>query len=109
MSQSSFQVNITPSQALSLVQDGMNADLIHEEFHDVGGGRSIGTLVFEKYYMRTSNRAALVVIIDDLKGVTEVRSIATGSSQGMFFNFDWGASDDFVHQVEEVLEEYIVE
>ncbi|MGI6703757.1 MAG: hypothetical protein ACOX42_07005 [Clostridia bacterium] len=30
-----------------------------------------------------------------LKGYSEVRSIATGSSQGVFFNFDWGAADDY--------------
>ncbi|WP_240985704.1 DUF6054 family protein [Acididesulfobacillus acetoxydans] len=54
----------------------------------MGKGIWIGTLVFEKYFMRVKNRVVLVVIIDNIYGQTDVRAISTGSSEGMIFNFD---------------------
>jgi len=108
MSLCNFKVKISPEHALSLVKENENADLIHEEINNLGDGRSIGTLIFEKYFFRVGNRAALVVIADNIKGVTDVRAIATGSSQGFIFNFDWGAADDFAHSVKDILKDYIV-
>lgn len=109
MSTCNFKVRINPADALDLVKQNENADLIHEEVNDLGDGRFIGTLIFEKYFMRVGNRAALVVIADNIKGVTDVRAIATGSSQGLIFNFDWGAADDFACSVEDILRDYIIE
>ncbi|MCR8643043.1 DUF6054 family protein [Paenibacillus sp. N1-5-1-14] len=108
MSKSSFNVNLSPREVFHLVMNEQNADLIHDEFQELGDGRSMGTLVFEKYYMRTSNRAALVVLIDNVQGVTNVRVISTGSSEGVFFKFDWGASANFVDSVENILARYII-
>ncbi|SYX86180.1 conserved protein of unknown function [Paenibacillus alvei] len=48
-------------------------------------------------------------MIDNLRGVTNVRVVATGSSEGLIFNFDWGAADDFASSVESILEEYIID
>jgi len=109
MSKYKFKVNISPSEALDIVKKTHDADLVHEEYSDVGDGKFVGTLIYEKYYFRNSNRAALVVICDNFKGYTEVRSISTGSSQGIFFNIDWGASDEFAHSVKDILEKYIIE
>ena len=109
MSKLSFNVNLMPSEALDLVRKNQNADLVHEEFNELGEDRFIGTLIYEKYYFRSKNRAALIVIIDNLKGPTNVRAIATGSSEGLIFNFDWGAADNFVTSVEKILGEYIIE
>ncbi|KNY27373.1 DUF6054 family protein [Pseudobacteroides cellulosolvens] len=108
MGKCNFKVSIDPIQVLSMVRDNENADLVHEELNDLGDGQFIGTLVFEKYFMRVSNRVALVVIADNLKGVTDVRAIATGSSQGWLFNFDWGAADDFANSVRTILHKYII-
>lgn len=109
MSTISFNVNIAPLAALNLVKDNQNADLVHEEHHNVGQDKLIGTQIYEKYYFRSKNRAALIVIIDNLKGTTNVRAIATGSSEGLIFNFDWGAADDFASSVENILDPYIIE
>ncbi|BBH21937.1 hypothetical protein Back11_32820 [Paenibacillus baekrokdamisoli] len=109
MSKNSFNISITPLEALNLVQDQQNATLVHEEFHDLGQNRFTGTQIYEKYYFRSKNRAALIIIIDNLKGVTNVRAISTGSSEGLIFNFDWGAADNFVSSVEKILEKYIIE
>ncbi|MFZ5967414.1 MAG: DUF6054 family protein [Bacillota bacterium] len=109
MSKYNYRVSITPREVFHVVKENQNADLVHEEFFDLGEGKAIGTLIFEKYYFRASNRAALVVIIDNLQGFTEVRSIATGSSQGWLFNFDWGAADDFAGSVENGLRGYFID
>lgn len=106
MSKDVFRVRITPAEAFAVVKDEQSADLVHEELHNLGNGKQVGTMVFEKYYFRTKNRAALIVMMDNLAGTTEVRVVATGSSQGVFFNFDWGAGDDFVASVSESLSEY---
>ncbi|KPU43289.1 hypothetical protein OXPF_27300 [Oxobacter pfennigii] len=108
MSKRIFKVSINPENALNKIKQDCDADLIHEEINDLGDGRFIGTLIFEKYFMRVSNRAALVVIAGNIKGETEVRAVATGSAQGIIFDFDWGAADDFVSDVEYILRDYLV-
>lgn len=102
MSKLNFQVNVSPEKAFELLRRHPEADLVHEELHDAGEGRQFGTMIFEKYYLRAGNRAALVVMLDNLQGTTEVRVVATGSGQGMFFKMDWGAADDLARTVERV-------
>lgn len=109
MSQCKFVVSLKPAQVMSKVKGEESSDLVYEEFHDIGNGKYHGTLIFEKYFMRTSSRAALVVLVNNLNGKTIVTSVATGSSQGMFFNFDWGAADSFAGSVKRILESYITE
>jgi len=108
MSSANFRINLSPDRALALVREQQDADLVHEELHELDGGKWIGTLIFERYYFRTSSRAALIVIIDNIQGATDVRVIGTGSSEGLLFNFDWGASDNFVQSVMDILSDYIV-
>ncbi|HVJ47989.1 hypothetical protein [Desulfitobacterium sp.] len=33
--------------------------------------------------------------------------MSQGSSQGLIFNFDWGASDSFAFRIKEILQDYI--
>ncbi|EGW39457.1 DUF6054 family protein [Desulfosporosinus sp. OT] len=109
MSTYNFKVRITPEEAMNLVKENENADLVHEEIHNLGNNVYIGTLVFEKYFMRVESRVALVVIIDNIYGATDVRSISTGSSQGAFLKFDWGAAEKFAGSVQKILHHYIVD
>lgn len=109
MSKCSFIVSLMPLQVMEKIKGEESAELIYEEFQDVGNSKYNGTLIFEKYYMRAGNRAALVVLVDNFKGETKVTSVATGSSQGMIFKFDWGAADSFAGSVKRILESYIIE
>ena len=109
MSKYVFKVNISPFEVLVELKKHMDADLVHEEILDVGDGKVVATLVFERYYFRTSNRAALMVILDNLEGSTDLRVISTGSSQGVIFNFDWGAASDYIESVRKSLKEYIIQ
>lgn len=108
MSKIGFKVSLPLIQAIELIKEGQNSELVHEEILDIGDGKLTATLIFEKYFFRSSNRAALIVILDNLEGVTDLRVISTGSSQGLVINFDWGAASDFVESVRRSLKDYIV-
>ncbi len=108
MSVSNFKVNISPKKVLSLVKEAGIAELVHEEFHELDGAIQIGTLVFEKYFFRVKNRVALIVISDNIQSETDVRVISTASSEGVLFNFDWGAANSFIHSVENILNDYLI-
>lgn len=108
MSKKGLRVNISPAEVLRKVKNHTNADVIHEELHQIDDTKSIGTLVFEKYFFRVKNRVALVVIADNLAGDTKLRVISTASSEGIFLSFDWGASDSFIGEVEDILSDNIL-
>lgn len=108
MSQYDFNVSLDPNEAIRIIKSKMNADLIHEELFVLGEDSYIGILIFEKYYFRAENRAGLTVIVDNTKGRTRVQSIASGSSKGILFNFDWGAGADFARSMHSILREYTI-
>lgn len=105
-----FDISLQPDAAITLVKDGLTeqSELLHQELHDLGDGRMIGTLVYERYFFRTENQAALVVIVDNLCGVSKVRLISAGSSGSKVFKFDWGAGKSFASSVEKILSPYIL-
>ncbi|OKP94412.1 DUF6054 family protein [Paenibacillus sp. P46E] len=107
----SFNVSLQPMEALIMVKESMPAgsELLHEEYNEVGNGYSIGTLVYERYFFRSGNQAALIVISDNLHGVTNIRLIAAGASKGIIMKMDWGAGKSFASSVEKVLSAYILE
>ena len=109
MSKDNFRVSLDALTTLETIKKAQDSELVHEEIVDVGNGKMVATLIFEKYFMRASNRAALIVTLDNIEDYTDLRVISTGSSQGMFLNFDWGAADSFVSSVRRSLKEYILE
>lgn len=108
MSKCILKINISPEKALDIVRMNQNAELVHEELHNLWNGKSIGTLIFEKYFFRVKNRVALVVIADNINGATEVRVISTAGSEGLILNFDWGASNNFANSIQRILSDYII-
>jgi len=107
----SLNVIVNPDVAIALIKDGMGpgAELLHEELNDLGDGRMIGTLVYERYYFRSGNQAAMVVIADNLQGVCNIRLISAGSSNSMILKIDWGAGKSFASSVAKILSDYTVE
>lgn len=106
-----FDVSLRPDEALELIKRGMtqDAELMYEELNDLGAGRMIGTLVYERYYLRSGNQAALVIMADNLKGPSNIRLIPAGGARGKIFKFDWGAGKDFASIVGQILAKYIQE
>ncbi|WP_026475988.1 DUF6054 family protein [Alkaliphilus transvaalensis] len=109
MSVCNIRVNISPKEALEIVKENVDAYLVHEESITLEDGRSVETLIYDKYYIRAGNSVALVVIIENIEGTTGIRSVATGSSSSLFSNFDWGAASDFAEMIPAILDEYIIE
>lgn len=108
MSVVKLNVDISPRETFNILVKKINADLIYKEIDSIDDEREFAILVFEKYYFRSKNRAALTVVIDSFQGITLVRAIAAGSSQGMIFDFDWGAGEDFARSVKKILKKYII-
>ncbi|HHY77679.1 MAG TPA: hypothetical protein GX498_04110 [Clostridiales bacterium] len=109
MSQLNFNISLSPREAYNKLQDFDSAELVYDEFKSPGEGKYIAIMIFEKYFFRSENRAALTVIIDNFRNTTSVTAVAAGSSQGIIFNFDWGAADNFVESVRKFFKDYIIE
>jgi len=109
MAQLNFNISLTPREAYNLLQDFESAELVYDDFKSPGEGKYIAIMIFEKYYFRAENRASLTVIIDNFHDITSVTAIASGSSQGFIFNFDWGAADNFAENVRKFFRDYIIE
>lgn len=60
-------------------------------------------MIFEKYYMRSSNRASLTVVLTEMDHNLMVDAIGAGGGQGPIFKFSWGAEESFVSVIEEIL------
>lgn len=78
-----------------LHDSALSSTLVDNVSHKLDGNLVI-VMVFEKYYMRTSNRASLTVVIVETDGIVTVDAIGSGGGQGALFRFSWGADEDFV-------------
>lgn len=83
---------------------GMSCSLVDSMRRDLGEAVVI-VMVFEKYFMRASNRASLTVIVTGLDNEVQVDAIGSGGGQGAIFSFSWGAEDSFVGTVDRILTE----
>lgn len=112
MASNQIRVNIPPQNAAEIVCDyviggSITGELIDKYIPYDYNGASCIVLVFEKHYWRAGNRLTLTVVIDNLNGFTNVRSIGGGGGEG-FLSFDWGASNSFSECAVKALKNYIV-
>ena len=92
-----------PSAVLAAVNQYIGfTEKVHEEELETGEG-TIAIAVYEQYFARVKNRIALMIIADDLQNHTSVRIIATGASQGLVFNIDWGAASSYAAEAERII------
>lgn len=108
MSKCDFFVKIGPIEALKLIKQEEGADLLEEDIKDLGKGKYIGILVYERYFYRVGNRVSLVIIIDNIYGGTRVKAIGSGGGQGILANDDWGAAASFAFEIKDILEQYVI-
>lgn len=107
-----FFVNLSLEAAVNyvtegVINEGMSNELV-SEYGDLSIENGFYVLVFEKYYMRSNNRASLTVLLHKVDDGVKVFSVGSGGGQGTIFSFDWGASESFESVPRSVLEEYIV-
>ncbi|MGN7386417.1 DUF6054 family protein [Sporosarcina sp. SAFN-015] len=112
MSVKDFNVSITPGEAVDIIQSeilrGSISGTLVDHYRRTAGSSEVHVLIMEKYYMRSNNRASVTTTIDNFDGATRVHVVAAGSSEGVFFRFDWGAGNSFATSVERSLQQHIV-
>lgn len=111
MDQVNLTVSLSPKEAgdiiaKAIVEENTTGTLIDHYIRNCGE-QQVVVIVLEKYFLRTSNRASMTVTIDNLDGSTIVHAVASGSSQGAFSRFDWGAGNSFVNSIRQSLLRYI--
>ena len=84
---------------------GLSTTLVDSVERTVGSS-FVQVMVFEKYYMRSSNRASLTVVVTGIDDQVFVDAIGAGGGQGAFLRFSWGAEEDFVGLVGRILRSY---
>ncbi|MBR0598328.1 DUF6054 family protein [Sinanaerobacter chloroacetimidivorans] len=85
-----------------IMKSAMSIQLIDQCQYDVQDVKTI-VMVYDKYYMRSSNRASLTVSVIGHGSTVMVCAIGAGGSTGTLFNFSWGAEEDFVSVVERAI------
>ena len=60
-------------------------------------------VVYEKYFMRSENRASLSIVLIDRGGMIEIQAIGAAAGTGAIFKFSWGSESDFVYSLQSVL------
>ncbi|MCD2225686.1 DUF6054 family protein [Listeria cossartiae] len=94
-----YIVKTDVSETFEIIKAGqVGSNIVFSEIRTFDFGE-LATLACEKYYFRSSNRAALFVNTNNFHGETEVTIISTGSSNGFFTGIDWGAAFDYMHSV----------
>lgn len=64
-----------------------------------GEGYYLAVMLFEHFFMRVSNQATLLVLIESTgPGETRLKTVGSGTSRGMFVKFDWGAAVSFAEE-----------
>lgn len=70
-----------------------------------GDGVTVLTRVYEKYFMRASNRATITITMVQTGETLYISGISAGGGQGAIFRFSWGAEEDFASDVEALVDE----
>ena len=84
---------------------GLSCELIDSSERTLGQNKVI-LLVFEKYYMRSSNRASLTCMLSQSEDTIYVDAVGSGGGQGALFKFSWGSEENFVSIVPSILSEH---
>lgn len=109
MNKDNFKVSLDALSTIEKIKNGQIefSELMNEEIIDVKNGKIVATLIFEKYYFRSGNWAALIATVDNIEELTHLRIVSIGSS-GNVLNFDFGSAKSFVNSIRVSLADYII-
>lgn len=85
---------------------GISMKLVDESNY-ILGEIPIAVRVYDKYYARNSSRASLSVTLAGQEDRVYISAIGSGGGQGAFFNLSWGAEDDMVDIVQNIVEQVL--
>jgi len=110
MSLVQLEGNYSLDQTLKIIKDelpklGVSLEFVDEGYIESDTGLTY-LIVYEKYFMRVSNRVSLSIMLSEVKSKTQIVAIASGASQSVLFSFDWGSEEDFVSDFKRLMYEY---
>lgn len=108
MAKEFINVSISPKEVMEAISRKLSDEEVDRTSFDLGSRKSIEIVVYERYFFRSNNRGGLIVTADNIEGYTRVKLVSTGTSEGVFFNFDWGAGDKYINIIKDILEDYIM-
>lgn len=73
---------------------GMSCELV-DSYGDRFGEVTVWVMIYEKYFMRSSNRASLTLTLIETGGVVTANVMASGGGQGAWHRFSWGTEESF--------------
>ncbi|MDF2906212.1 MAG: hypothetical protein K0R34_1533 [Herbinix sp.] len=86
-----------------IMQYAVSMNLVDQSDYQSGDIR-IAVRVYDKYFMRNGNRTSLSLTIVGHGEDLFVSAISAGGGQGILFNTSWGAEEDMVFMVQELVE-----
>ncbi|MFZ5989968.1 MAG: DUF6054 family protein [Bacillota bacterium] len=105
---SAFHISLSPKDAVEILKNSDLGEIVYEEVNRVDANKQLQVLIMQKYFYRVNNKATLVIIVDDSKGETEIRMIATAAVSGFNTGLDFGAADKYVYEVVEIMKKYSI-
>ena len=86
----------------AIMGSGVSMELVDENTY-MTGEIQILVRVYDKYFMRNSSRASLSLTVVGNDDSVYISAIGAGGSQGVIFNFSWGAESELVDIVSNCL------
>jgi len=86
-----------------LLMSAVSCELVDRIDRKIGDESAI-LLVFEKYYMRSQNRASLSIMLTGSDGEVFADIVGAGGGTGVFLRFSWGAEESFEESACAILE-----
>ena len=102
-----ISLSITPKEVLELLVREVDGDLIKQEYYPFQEDRAVGYGVFEQFYRRTNHQKILMVSVENMDGITNV-TLMTSSNPDRG-EFDLEMEDDFMDEIMEILDGYIID
>lgn len=86
-----------------IMQDAYSMNLVDQSDY-LSGDIRIAVRVYDKYFMRNGNRTSLCLTIVGHGEEIYLSAIGAGGGQGIIFNTSWGAEEEMVAVVQELVE-----
>lgn len=83
-------------------RSGKSVELIDSVTRRIGDA-TVYVMVFEKFFIRSSNWASLTVIVTAENDDIIVVAICAGGAQDFLMKLSWGAEESFVSSIENIL------
>lgn len=97
--------HILPALHDAIMNSAMSVEWIDETVFERADLRVV-VRVYDKYYMRSSNRASLTLtLVGYGNEPIKVSAVGAGGGNGWFLNFSWGAEEDFISVVANVIKQ----